>query len=71
MKLQRYRINNCAEIEDDDGRYCLASDIEKLEAELKDMFSCIANELLDGNYALAQMSATRGLDLLESERGNQ
>lgn len=32
MKLQRYRINNCADIADDKGGYCLSEDVAKLES---------------------------------------
>jgi len=31
-KLQRYRINNCADIADDKGGYCDADDVTELEA---------------------------------------
>ena len=31
MTLQRYRINNCADIADDNGGYCLSEDVAELE----------------------------------------
>ena len=31
MTLQRYRINNCADIKDDNGGYCLSEDVAALE----------------------------------------
>ncbi len=34
-KLKRYRINNCADIQDDNGGYCLSEDVERLESRLK------------------------------------
>ena len=33
--LQRYRINNCADIAEDGGGYCLSEDVAELESELK------------------------------------
>ena len=35
MYLQRYRINNCADIKDDKGGYCLSEEVKKLEQRLK------------------------------------
>lgn len=29
--LQRYRINNCADIADDNGGYCLSEDVAEIE----------------------------------------
>ena len=31
-KLQRYRINNCADIADDNGGYCLSDEVARIEA---------------------------------------
>ena len=31
MRLQKYRINNCADIADDNGSYYLASDVDEKE----------------------------------------
>ena len=31
MSLQRYRINNCADIADDNGGYCLSEDVDHIE----------------------------------------
>jgi len=34
-KLNRYRINNCADIQDDKGGYCLSEDVKALESRLE------------------------------------
>jgi len=31
-KLQRYRINNCADIADDNGGYCLSEEVAAIES---------------------------------------
>ena len=36
-KLQRYRVNNCADIPDDGGSYCLASDALNMELRIEEL----------------------------------
>ena len=38
-KLQRYRINNCADIADDNGGYCLSQEVTEIEQAVDDLMS--------------------------------
>ena len=44
-KLQRYRINNCADIADDKGGYCDSADVTELEATNAELVKALEETL--------------------------
>jgi hypothetical protein len=57
MTLQRYRINNCADIADDNGGYCLSEDVKALEANIPnraDIEKPVKRNMSDDDWAILE-----------------